>query len=78
MDDTPQGWRERMLAYLHTQAKDPGTIRSIAVGLAFLLGFVNAEQAAAEIISLIGIGLSLFSAALPAAPKKPAPPAGEG
>ena len=67
--DTAIGWRGRALAYLHIQAKDPGTIRSIAVALAFGLGWVNAASASAELISLIGIGLGLFSAALP--PRKP-------
>ena len=65
MDDTRTGWRERLRAYLLAQAKDAGTIRSIAICLAFSLGYTNAATASAEIISLIGIALSAFSAALP-------------
>lgn len=65
MDDARTGWRERLRAYLLAQAKDPGTIRSIAVCLAFSLGYTNAQTAQAEIISLLGIGLAAISAALP-------------
>lgn len=71
--DAPLGWRARALGYLLQQAKDPGTLRSVAVGLAFAMGFVKAEDAVVEIIALIGIGLATISAALPAAPKQKAP-----
>lgn len=68
-EEPPLGWRARVAAYLFQQAKDPGTLRSVAVGLAFAMGFVKAEDATVEIIALIGIGLSALSAALPAKPK---------
>lgn len=68
--ETPAGWKARVGAYLLRQAKDAGTVRSIAVGLAFAMGYGNAETFGIELIALIGMALSAISAALPAPPKK--------